>query len=157
VGRLLVWLPVIGTILAPVIRRFRVEDRSMEPSLGPGRRILCRRLGTRPARGSIVVFPHPRRPGMWLVKRIVGLSGEEVVVDFGEVIIDERVGVDLWGAGQETFPEGRWLVGPGEVLVLSDNRPATKDDGRTFGPVPMGGMMKVIWPRPGSRRPPKRP
>lgn len=155
-GRLLASLPVIGTILALVIRRFRVEDRSMEPSLNPGQGILCRRLSTRPARGSIVVFPHPRRPEMWLVKRIVGLPGEEVVVDFGEVLVDERSGVDLWGAGQETFPEGRWTVGPGEVLVLSDNRPATTDDGRTFGPVPMSGMMKVIWPRIRSRRPPQR-
>ena len=146
-GRLLAWLPVIGTILASVIRRFRVKDRSMEPSLGPGERIVCRRLGTRPSRGSIVVFHHPRRSEMWLVKRIVGLPDEEVVVDFGQVVIDGRSGLDIWGAGQETFPEGRWKVGPGEVLVLSDNRPATRDDGRSFGPVPMSGMMKVIWPR----------
>ncbi len=129
----------------------------MEPSLGPGQRILCRPLGTPPTRGSIVVFPHPRRPEMWLVKRIVGLPGEDVVVDFGEVVIDERSGVDLWGAGQQTFPEGRWRVGPTEVLVLSDNRPATADDGRTFGPVPMSGMMAVIWPRNHGNRPPPSP
>ena len=93
---------------------------------------------------------------MWLVKRIVGLPGEEVVVDFGEVSIDGRSGVDLWGVAQETFPEGRWRVGPGEVLVLSDNRPATADDGRTFGPVPISGMMKVIWPWMRSQ-PPNKP
>ena len=156
-GRLLGWLPVIGTILAPVIRRFRVEDRSMEPSLAPGKGIVCRSLGTRPARGSIVVFRHPRRPEMWLVKRVVGLPGEEVVVDFGEVIVDGRSGVDVWGAGQETFPEGRWRVGPASVFVLSDNRPATVDDGRIFGPVPIGGMMRVIWPRPQPDQPTEEP
>jgi type IV secretory pathway protease TraF len=91
---------------------------------------------------------------MWIVKRIVGLPGEEVVVDFGEVVVDGRSGVDVWGAGQETFPEGSWKVGPGEVLVLSDNRPATVDDGRSFGPVPMSGMLKVIWPRMKSSQPP---
>jgi type IV secretory pathway protease TraF len=84
---------------------------------------------------------------MWLVKRVIGLPGEEVVVDFGEVIIDGRSGVDQWGAGQVTFPEGRWKLGTDEVLVLSDNRPATVDDGRSFGPVPMSGMLRVIWPR----------
>jgi type IV secretory pathway protease TraF len=94
---------------------------------------------------------------MWLVKRIVGLPGEEVVVDFGEVMVDQKPGVDVWGAGQQTFPEGRWQVGPGEVLVLSDNRPATADDGRTFGPVPMLGMMKVIWPRTRRNQSPKNP
>ena len=30
---------------------------------------------------------------------------------------------------------------------LSDNRRATVDDGRSFGPVPVTGMLKVIWPR----------
>lgn len=119
----------------------------MEPYLGPGKSIFCRRLGTRPARGSIVVFHHPRRSELWLVKRIVGLPGEKVVIDFGEVVIDGRSGVDVWGDGMETFPEGQWTVGPLEVFVLSDNRPATADDGRSFGPVPVSGMMKVIWPR----------
>jgi type IV secretory pathway protease TraF len=94
---------------------------------------------------------------MWLVKRIVGLPGEQVVVDFGEVVVDGRPGVDVWGAGQQTFPEGQWRVGPGEVLVMSDNRPATADDGRTFGPVPISGMMKVIWPRMRRSQPTKNP
>ena len=92
---------------------------------------------------------------MWLVKRIVGLPGEEVVVDFGEVVVDGRVGVDVWGAGQETFPEGRWKLGPHEVLVLSDNRPATVDDGRSFGPIPVTGMLKMIWPRMNAKEPAK--
>ena len=146
-GRLLGWLPVLRTILAPVMRRFRVKDRSMEPSLPPGTGIVCRTVVTRPVRGSIVVFPHPRRPDMWLVKRVVGLPHEEVVVDFGEVLIDGRSGVDLWSGGQTTFPEGKWRVGTDEVLVLSDNRVATVDDGRSFGPVPLNGMLRVIWPR----------
>ena len=119
----------------------------MEPSLVPGRLLICRRLGTRPLRGSIVVLLHPRRPGMWLVKRIVGLPGEVVVSDFGEVLIDGRPGIDRWAFGHDTFPEGTWRPGRGEVLVLSDNRRATADDGRTFGPVSTRGMLEVVWPR----------
>ena len=91
-GRLLGWLPVVRTILASVIRRFSVKDRSMEPSLTSGRWILCRSMGTHPTRGSIVVFPHPRRREMWLVKRIIGLPGEEISADFGEVLIDGNPG-----------------------------------------------------------------
>ena len=123
----------------------------MEPSLVPGRSIICRRLGTRPRRGSIVVLLHPRRPGIWLVKRVVGLPGEVVVSDFGEVLINGRPGIDRWAFGQDTFPEGSWSPGRGEVLVLSDNRRATVDDSRTFGPVPMRGMLEVIWPRMRAR------
>ena len=84
---------------------------------------------------------------MWLVKRIVGLPGEEVVLDFGTVLIDGRPGVDVWGGGQDTFLRGRWGVGTGDVFVLSDNRRATVDDARSFGPVPTNRMLRVIWPR----------
>ena len=125
----------------------------MEPSLIPGRRILCRALDTPPSRGAIVVLPHPRRTQMWLVKRIVGLPGEEVVIDFGQVLIDGNPSVDIWSAGHDTFPEGKWSLGRGEVLVLSDNRPATADDGRSFGPVPTQGMFVVIWPPTRTGRP----
>ena len=123
----------------------------MQPTLRPSQRILCRPLGTRPARGSIVVFPHPRRPGMWLVKRIVGLPGESVVIDFGEVLINGQAGLDRWGFGQETFPEGRWVAGDDEAVVLSDSRRATLDDSRSFGPVSCRAMLEVVWPRSRGR------
>ena len=119
----------------------------MEPSLLPGRSIFCRKLLTTPVRGSIVVLSHPGRPGMWIVKRIVGLPGEVVESDFGQVLIDGRPGLDRWAFGQDTFPEGTWRPGRGEVLVLSDNRAATVDDGRSFGPVAVVGMLEMIWPR----------
>ena len=124
----------------------------MEPSLAPDRLLICRALGTRARRGSIVVFRHPRQPGMWLVKRVVGLPGEEVEIDLGEVLVDGDRGVDLWGYGQSTMPEGKWVIAEGEVLVLSDNRLATVDDGRSFGPVPMRDMFRLIWPRIRSRQ-----
>ena len=119
----------------------------MEPFLTPGRRIVCWALPANPSRGSVVVFPHPRHPEMWLVKRVIGLPGEQVVIDFGEVLIDGRPGLDRWGSNIDTFPEGRWQLGGDEALLLSDNRRATADDGRTFGPVPISVMLRMVWPR----------
>jgi signal peptidase I len=84
---------------------------------------------------------------MLMVKRIVGLPGEEIALDFGDVVIDGRPGIDLWGPAGQTFPEGTWRVGEAEVFVLSDNRKATIDDGRSFGPATTQGMMQMIWPR----------
>jgi phage repressor protein C with HTH and peptisase S24 domain len=51
------------------VRRFAVVEDSMHPTLMPGDGLLavrCRRL----RRGQIRVFPDPRRPGRWLVKRV---------------------------------------------------------------------------------------
>jgi DNA-3-methyladenine glycosylase II len=52
------------------MRRFRVEESSMLPTLAPGEEIVA--TDARPARvGELVVFPHPARDDFWLVKRRV--------------------------------------------------------------------------------------
>jgi signal peptidase I len=112
----------------------------MEPALVDGDRIWCTRLHGIPPRGAIAVFVHPLIPDFWLVKRVVGLPGEQIELDFGALLVNGRSGLDLWGRG-ETFPEGRWLVDRAAVFVLSDNRSATIDDSRRFGPVPTQGML----------------
>jgi signal peptidase I len=112
----------------------------MEPALVDGDRIWCTRLRGIPHRGAIVVFIHPLIPDFWLIKRVVGLPGEQLDLDFGQVLINGRPGLDAWGNG-ETFPDGHWELVPGTVFVLSDNRQATVDDSRRFGPVPAKGML----------------
>lgn len=112
----------------------------MEPALVDGDRLRCTRLHGIPPRGAIAVFVHPLIPDFWLVKRVVGLPGERIDLDFGELLVDGRPGLDRWGHGA-TFPEGRWLVGPDAAFVLSDNRSLTIDDSRRFGPVPIKGML----------------
>lgn len=116
----------------------------MEPALRPGERVWVRRAHTRLPRGSIVVFPHPKQPGMWLVKRVIGLPGERVTIDFGEVLVDGQAGVDRWASGP-TLPDGEWLVSDGAVFVLSDNRQATRADSRTLGPVTASSVLPVIF------------
>lgn len=81
-------------------------------------------------------FTHPRREGFWLVKRVIGLPGEEVRIVDGRVVIDGSDREDLW-AGASTVPEGEWKVPPGHMFVLSDARHRTLADSRTLGPVPI--------------------
>lgn len=115
----------------------------MEPALLPGDTILCRKAKGSVNRGTMVVFTHPAS-ALTLVKRVVGLPGERVRIDFGDVLIDGETGLDVWGTGS-TFPEGEWLMGEDDVFVLSDNRTATRDDSRSFGALPLNGMLAVIW------------
>ncbi|MGQ0848181.1 MAG: signal peptidase I [Actinomycetota bacterium] len=134
------------TILAPVLERFRVEDRSMEPTLRPGDLVWCRRRRRSPGRGRIVVFPHPRRNDMWLVKRVIALTGDRITIELGDVAVNGDPGMDRWGDSR-TDPDGEWEVGTDEVFVLSDNREATRDDSRTFGAVDIASMLTVIFRR----------
>ncbi|MGH8928566.1 MAG: signal peptidase I [Acidimicrobiia bacterium] len=128
------------------MRRFRVDDHSMEPALRPGDQVICGKAGTRVHRGSIVVFPHPSRTEMWMVKRVIALADDEVTIDFGNVLVNDDGVVDRWSGDHNTFPEGRWVVGPGQVFVLSDNRSATVDDSRSFGPIKLSDALPARWP-----------
>jgi signal peptidase I len=84
----------------------------------------------------VVFFPHPGQADFWLVKRIVGLPGEQFEIREGRLIIDGEAAADPWAAGP-TAPDGRWDVPPGRIFVLSDARHRTRADSRTLGPVPM--------------------
>lgn len=51
------------------LRRFKVAEASMEPALFAGQGVLA--VASRTAKpGQIRVFRHPRRPHMWLIKRV---------------------------------------------------------------------------------------
>jgi DNA-3-methyladenine glycosylase II len=52
------------------MKRFQVAEDSMRPSLSSGEEIVATD-SRRPRVGEMVVFPHPQRPGFWMVKRRV--------------------------------------------------------------------------------------
>ena len=90
------------------LRRFRVEDESMRPTLGPGDYVLVNAWAyrfRRPGRGDLIVMRDPEIPGRFLVKRVsetTDTAGVEVVGDnltmsrdsraFGPVAVERIVG-----------------------------------------------------------------
>ncbi|MBI4200458.1 MAG: signal peptidase I [Chloroflexi bacterium] len=135
--------------------RFVVEGDSMAPGLVHQQYVLASRWAYRlgpPARGDIVVVRDPQRPWVPCLKRIVGLPGEEVLVE----------GDGCWVNGSPVFPAAgdaplragadqlHWRLGPQEYVVLGDNR-ADSRDSRAFGPVHrrhiVGRVWLCYWPR----------
>ena len=56
------------------MKRYRVAGHSMTPTLQPGQEVVA--VDTRQAEpGNVVVFEHPARPGLWLIKRLADESG----------------------------------------------------------------------------------
>jgi signal peptidase I len=103
-----------------VLKRFVVDEDSMRPTLEPGDGLVA--VPLRRARvGAICVVRSPACPSMWLVKRVVAGPGATVE------------------AGGTT-----WVVGDGEMFVLSDDRSITRADSRRFGPLPCRGAYRVV-------------
>lgn len=111
-------------------------------------------------RGSVIIFrekadsPCRRGRRAFLVKRLIGLPGDEVLVENGKVFIngtelDQGFITDKGGrlGGRDTA--GTIKVPEGEYFVLGDNR-AHSCDSRFFGTIPFmsiaGRASAVIWP-----------
>lgn len=131
----------------PALRRFEVAETSMAPAFHPGDLLVAVRPSI-PARGVPVVFEHPRRPGFWMLKRVVGLPGELVEISGGSVLVDGTGLDEPWAVGA-TGPPASVRVPDDGVFVLSDARERTLADSRTLGPVPLSSTFRVLfvyWP-----------
>lgn len=111
--------------LRPVV----VAGDSMAPTHAGGDRLLVRRWSP-PRRWDAVVLRSPTDARRLLVKRVVGLPGEEITLREGRVRIDgeplgnppEVAGVYYGAMGHPT-----WRLGPDEWLVVGDNQPVSID------------------------------
>jgi len=161
---LLCLLVVLATVL--VVRQTLYEpvmipSGSMEPALEKGDRLVVYRrayVDRVPDRGDIVLFQWPGDPGENMVKRVVGLPGEEVVLAAGHVFVNGRPLKEPYVKTRpiREHPYGAEL-GPGEVWVLGDNRNHSEDS-RDHGPLPLkqitGRAGYIYWP-PARRGPVK--
>lgn len=165
------WKSIAGTvlllILAPVIalsitalafQSYQVDGASMETTLQNNDRLIVNKIsrtiarithhGYLPDRGDIIIFNKSNLFGAGsgqkqLIKRVIGLPGEEVSVENGVVMVynkanpngfnPDEVGIYRLSA-KNTPGSTRLTLKEGEVFVLGDNR-TNSEDSRYFGPI----------------------
>lgn len=187
------FFPVLAFVL--VLRSFLVEpfqipSASMVPTLQIGDFILVNKFSyglrlpvtnTRfveiddPERGDVMVFFPPHRPDTYYIKRVVGLPGDEIVIENGALYINgektpqsllaalpagkprmqvmtEQLGQVEHTIHRDLVPgslsrSGRWLVPAGHYFMMGDNRDNSSDS-REWGPVSedaIVGKAFAIW------------
>ena len=132
------WIPAaaVALALAPflVVHPLRVEGRSMAPALKDGQLAWVLRAwaaGT-PKRGQVWLVAGPEGPAL---KRVVGLPGDVLAQVDGELWFPERRLDEPYISASDRGAGGPWRCGPGQYLLLGDNRPDSRD-GRVWGPLP---------------------
>ena len=147
---------------AEVAKPYRIPSSSMEPTLHCGKpaegcrsrvsdRVIANRIVYRfraPERGDIVVFKAPATvaaacdAGGTLVKRIVGLPGEQVSMENGHVLINgARLGEPYLAPAFRGSESGEWpRSSRSGYFVLGDNR-AMSCDSRRWGVVPRENII----------------
>ncbi len=142
--------------ISAVTDRVRVENVSMQPTLYEGELLVVWKPAYRfgePHRGDIIVFHHNRQPQEDYIKRVIGLPGDEVLIENGMLYINGSLIEEPYIASPPAY-NGSWLVPPDSLFVLGDNRNRSSDS-HVWGFVPLGDVVGravfIYWP-PASMR-----
>ncbi len=142
---------VLFLAINAVSARVRVDGFSMLPTLHNGEFVLVNRLAYRfgqSERGDIIVFRFPVNPKEDLIKRVIGLPGEDIVITDGHVYVNGALLVEGYIAASPKYV-GNWNVPEDHLFVLGDNRNDSSDS-HSWGLVPLenvvGKAVLVYWP-----------
>jgi signal peptidase I len=136
-----------------VSARVRVDGFSMIPTLEDGEFVLVSKINYKLGnveRGDIVVFHFPMDPEQELIKRVMGLPGDTIVVQNGQVSVNGQVLNEPYIAAAPAY-SGEWTVPDGQLFVLGDNRNDSSDS-HSWGYLPIekvvGKAVVIYWPPP---------
>jgi signal peptidase I len=144
---------IVFTLLIYVLIRtflfenYRVVGHSMMPTLQDNQFLVVNKLGYRlhePQRGDIIVFRDPRDSERKLIKRVIGLPGETVEVQNGQVFVDGQPLDEPYIEALGRYSEPSLTLAEGYYYVLGDNR-NNSSDSHNWGTLPGTKIVGKAW------------
>jgi signal peptidase I len=161
-GKLRIWLRdlIISVVVSFFIITFlyqpvKVEGTSMAPRLLDQDRLFINKFAyefEKIERNDVVVFYYPHDLRKSYIKRVIGLPGDVVRIDDGQVFVNGKAIEEPYVP--ERYRDVRSMqayhVPAGNYFVMGDHR-SISSDSREFGPVERkliyGKAAFVYWPR----------
>jgi signal peptidase I len=151
---LVISLAISAFIIIFLYQPVKVEGVSMMPSLEDQERIFVNKFVYRLEpieRGDVVVFRYPPDPSKSYIKRVIGVAGDHIRIDGGQVYVNgealDEGYVPPAYTDARSYPE--ITVPPDSYFVLGDHR-SMSSDSREFGPVNQtfiyGKAVFGYWP-----------
>lgn len=119
-------IAIVGTIRTFLVSPFQVDGNSMIPTLEHNEYIIINKfayLVGKPHRGDVVVLKPPTDPKRPYVKRVIGVPGDEVIIEGGDVYVR---------------PNGD------EETMLKEPYLSSKNSGHTYQAPPSSGNTSEI-------------
>lgn len=162
---------IIFLVVRAVVQNFKVEGRSMEPTLQSGQYLLINKAsywrfdprlierfvpGLRqqshepfpvfgmPSRGDVVVFRYPRDLSRDFIKRVIALPGETVEIRQGEVYVNGETLEEEYILDRPNYFVEKQVVPEDNYFVLGDNRNNSLDS-HVWGNVPIENIIGKAW------------
>jgi signal peptidase I len=138
-----------------VAQPFIVSGASMEPTFETGQYLIVDELTYHfeaPERGQVIVFQAPKQPqGTYYIKRIIGLPGETVAIQNGQIYITSTNGEtnilnEPYLTNIGNGPDMTVTLGPDQYWVMGDNRPESSDS-RSWGVLPRANIIGRVFVR----------
>jgi signal peptidase I len=148
---------------------FRVYSHSMEDTLHDGDIVVVKRTGPIirrggeslwvPTRGQIILFRVPSDDSTIAIKRVIGVSGDQIRVVKGMVFVNgfhlpepyvrqykpSELPLDPWPVDNHSVDMGFSTVPKGHCFVLGDNR-SNSVDSREWGFIPNENVVGImVW------------
>jgi signal peptidase I len=134
----------------------QVKGASMVPTFISGDYIFTSKVTykMRPIqRGDIVVFKEPRRGEIEYIKRVIGLPGDQIMIENGTVYLNNSpiqesyINLSTPVPPNSFLQEGITITVPAEhIFVMGDNREVSSDS-REFGPVRISSIIGQVFYR----------
>jgi signal peptidase I len=145
---------VFGFVRPFVVEAFWIPSASMVPTLKYGDRVLVNKFiyrFTEPERGDVIVFKSVQGDDQDLIKRVVGVPGDEITVRGGRLFVNGEPQREPYV--NKKYPDRSFYapttVPKDHVFAMGDNR-ANSQDSRVFGPIPKenieGEAFLRFWP-----------
>ncbi len=148
----------VGSIFIVVylflLQPHQVRGASMDKTFHNGEYILTSKISYRigsPQRGDIIVFMSPKNADIDFIKRIIGLPGDEIMIEAGLVHVNgEALNEDYANTKTDIFPnsfvnEGQIVTVPeNSYFVMGDNRERSSDS-REFGFIPRQSIIGKVF------------
>jgi len=136
---LMVSLAISAFIIIFLYQPVKVEGTSMMPGLEDQERIFVNKFVYRwepIQRGDIIVFRYPRDTSKSYIKRVVGIAGDHIRIETGQVYVNgEPVDEDYVPTDYaDARSYGEIVVPANSFFVLGDHR-SMSNDSRDFGTV----------------------
>lgn len=123
---------IIGAVRVFFFQPFVVSGSAMNPTFYSGDYLIINQLSKSYERGDIVVYEW--KDGHYFIQRIIGLPGEEVVIEDGLTLVNGVPIDDSYTQGITEWEQSSLRLGENEYFVMGDNR-ENSSDSRLSGPV----------------------
>lgn len=151
----LISLAIVVPVRYFLVQPFFVRGASMEPTFSHGEYLIIDEASfylRKPQRGEVIVFHFPRDRSQYYIKRIVGLPGERVRIENGQVLIASTAHSESRLLDESVYWRGSTAgsadvkLKDNEYFVLGDNRNASSDS-RSWGFLKKDQIVGRVWIR----------